>query len=80
VTEKICPHNSTDRVVFSGTQVREMLRKGVIPPPEFTRPEVAKVLIEAYRDGGAGSPRAYGPQGPEAPRPGRGHLAPTDKD
>ena len=49
VTEKICPHNSTDRVVLSGTQVREMLRKGEIPPPEFTRPEVARVLIEAYQ-------------------------------
>lgn len=49
VTEKICPHNSTDRVIFSGTQVREMLRRGEIPPPEFTRPEVARVLIEAYQ-------------------------------
>lgn len=49
VTEKICPHNSTDRVAFSGTQVREMLRRGEIPPPEFTRPEVARVLIEAYQ-------------------------------
>lgn len=48
-TEKICPHNSTDRVVFSGTKVREMLRRGEIPPPEFTRPEVARVLIEAYQ-------------------------------
>lgn len=49
VTEKICPHNSTDRLIFSGSQVREMLRQGKIPPPEFTRPEVAQVLIEAYQ-------------------------------
>lgn len=49
VTEKICPHNSTDRLIFSGSQVREMLRCGQIPPPEFTRPEVAQVLVEAYQ-------------------------------
>lgn len=48
-SEKICPHNSQDRVSFSGTKVREMLRNGEIPPPEFTRPEVARVLIEAYQ-------------------------------
>ncbi len=51
-SEKICPHDSNDRVIFSGTQVREMLRRGEIPPPEFTRPEVAQILIEAYREKG----------------------------
>lgn len=49
VTEKICPHDPSSRLVLSGTQVREMLGKGEIPPPEFSRPEVAQVLIEAYR-------------------------------
>lgn len=48
-SDKICPHNSRDRVIFSGSQVREMLRRGEVPPPEFTRPEVAQVLIEAYK-------------------------------
>lgn len=57
VTEKICPHNSTDRVIFSGSKVREMLRRGEIPPPEYTRPEVAKVLIEAYRNSPPSSQR-----------------------
>ncbi len=50
VTEKICPHDASARVTLSGTQVREMLHRGEIPPVEFTRPEVAQVLIEAYRE------------------------------
>lgn len=48
-TEKICPHGPAERVTLSGTQVRQMLGRGEIPPMEFTRPEVAQILIEAYQ-------------------------------
>ncbi|MFA5938965.1 MAG: sulfate adenylyltransferase [Sinimarinibacterium sp.] len=42
-------HTPQDFVNLSGTAVREMLGKGIAPPPEFSRPEVAKILSDYYQ-------------------------------
>jgi len=47
---KTCPHTDQDRLILSGTRVREMLRAGDAPPPEFTRPELAAILVRAMRE------------------------------
>lgn len=47
---KTCPHHDGARVTLSGTKVRELLRAGELPPPEFSRPEVARVLVDGLRE------------------------------
>jgi sulfate adenylyltransferase len=47
---KTCPHEDSDRLLLSGTKVREMLRRGEAPPPEYTRPELAEILVRAMRE------------------------------
>ena len=48
-SNKTCPHPQESRLFLSGTKVREMLEAGEKPPHEFTREEVADILIDAYR-------------------------------
>jgi len=47
---KSCPHTDADRLLLSGTKVREMLRAGQAPPAEYTRPEIAAILAKAMHE------------------------------
>jgi sulfate adenylyltransferase len=42
-------HTKDDFVLLSGTRVRELLGSGIAPPPEFSRPEVAQILMDYYQ-------------------------------
>ncbi len=48
-TTKTSPSTPEERIHLSGTKVREMLRRGELPPPEFSRPEVAAELAKAMK-------------------------------
>ena len=48
-TEKTSPSTPEERIFLSGTKVRDMLTAGQLPPEEFSRPEIAQILVAAYR-------------------------------
>jgi sulfate adenylyltransferase len=48
-TAKTCPHAGDNHVSLSGTRVRQLLSEGQMPPLEFSRPEVAQILIDSYK-------------------------------
>jgi sulfate adenylyltransferase len=47
---KTCPHSKEDRCLISGTELRRMLSRGEMPPPEFSRPEVLEILVSYYEE------------------------------
>jgi len=51
VSSKTCPHDPSSHVFISDARLREMLERGEYPPPEFSRPEVVKILIEGMQRG-----------------------------
>jgi sulfate adenylyltransferase len=48
-TTKTSPSTPEERVHLSGTKVRDMLRRGELPPPQFSRPEVAAELAKVMQ-------------------------------
>ena len=45
---RTCPHQDSDRLLVSGTQLRKWLSEGSPVPPQFSRPEVLEILRSYY--------------------------------
>ena len=54
-TPKTCAHGEDAHVELSGTEVRAMLQKGILPPAEFSRKEVAQILVDSMKTPSNGS-------------------------
>jgi len=50
-TRKTAPDCESADLAPSGSKVRELMAQGELPPSDWTRPEVAKILAEALNDG-----------------------------
>jgi sulfate adenylyltransferase len=55
-SDRTCPHHQADRLLLSGTRLRQALFDGAEVPPEFSRPEVLQVLRKYYSIEAAGAP------------------------
>ncbi|MCR2822813.1 sulfate adenylyltransferase [Lederbergia panacisoli] len=49
-TAKTCPHSKEHHLHLSGSKVRALLKSGIKPPKEFSRPEVAEILIKGLSE------------------------------
>lgn len=51
-SEQSCPHDNHYRIRISGTNIREMLRHGILPPKEIVRPESARIAMQGIQPKG----------------------------
>lgn len=51
-TVQTCPHDTRYRVNISGTGIREMLRRGIMPPKQIVRPESARIALQGIQPKG----------------------------
>jgi sulfate adenylyltransferase len=69
---KTCPHDPSKHLMLSGTKLRKMLSEGEMPPAEFSRPEVLRILMNYYRPSGSAAEVELHPPRATFSSPGRG--------
>jgi sulfate adenylyltransferase len=67
---KTCPHDSSKHLMLSGTKLRQLLSEGEMPPAEFSRPEVLRILMDYYRPSGSAIEVGMHPSRPPLSSPG----------